>query len=151
MARVAKELSRLEVSRIKKSGLHFVGGVPGLILQVTETGARTWILRATIGSKRRDLGLGGYPSVTLGGAKDAARLAREKIRQGIDPIEERSAAKSALLAARAAEISFKEAGEKYVAAAEGGWKNLKHAAQWTSTLEMYVLLAAVSFRTNLAA
>ena len=44
-----------------------------------QTGApqngRTWILRATIGGRRRDMGLGGYPDVTLAGAREAERIA----------------------------------------------------------------------------
>jgi integrase len=138
MPRTAKELSALEVSRLKRAGYHFAGGVPGLILQVTEGGGRTWILRAMVGGKRRDIGLGGYPSVTLAGAKEAARAAREKIRNGIDPVEERLAARSALMAARASSITFEDAAKKYIAAKEAGWKNAKHAAQWTATLEKYV-------------
>ena len=83
MARKAKELSALEVGRLAAPGYHFVGGVAGLILQVTETKARSWILRATVGGKRRDIGLGGFPDVTLAGAREAARIAREKIKNGI--------------------------------------------------------------------
>jgi integrase len=138
MPRVAKELSALEISRLKRPGYHFVGGVSGLILQVTDTGARSWILRTMVGGKRRDIGLGGYPSVTLAGAREAARLAREKIRGGIDPVAERFEARSSLSAARASSITFEEAAIKYVSANEAGWKNSKHAAQWAATLRKYV-------------
>jgi hypothetical protein len=65
MPKIAKELSAVEVGRLIKPGFHAVGGVPGLLLQVTETGARTWVLRTLIGGKRRYMGLGGYPAVTL--------------------------------------------------------------------------------------
>ncbi len=138
MPRIAKELSALEIGRLKEPGYHFAGGVAGLVLQVTETGARSWILRTTVGGRRRDIGLGGYPSVTLAGAKEAARAAREQVRQGVNPVQERSAARSALAAQSAASITFKEAAERYIAANEVGWKNRKHAAQWGATLEKYV-------------
>src|SRR4051812_35982149 len=107
MARIAKELGPLAVSRLTKPGLHAVGGVSGLYLQVLPSrvengqpvpGARSWMLRATIAGKRRDMGLGGFPSVTLAGARDRARNARDLIDQGKDPIAERRLAKSALLA-----------------------------------------------------
>ena len=65
MGRKAAELNARAVSRIDEPGMHAVGTVPGLYLQVLESGARTWILRAVIGGKRRDMGLGGYPGVTL--------------------------------------------------------------------------------------
>lgn len=96
MGRKAVELSPLAVSRLKDPGLHFVGGVAGLALQVLPTGGRTWVLRVMVGSRRRDMGLGGFPDVTLAGAKEAAREARKLIREGIDPIESARVAKSAL-------------------------------------------------------
>ncbi len=61
MARKAAELGALVVQRLSQPGLHFVGGVAGLALQVKTTAARSWILRATVGGKRRDIGLGGFP------------------------------------------------------------------------------------------
>jgi hypothetical protein len=76
----AKELSALEVSRLITPGLHFVGGVTGLALQVTSPTARSLILRIPVGGKRTDIGLGRYPSVMLAGAKDAARVDRDKVR-----------------------------------------------------------------------
>ena len=69
MPRQAAELGALAVSRIATAGYHAVGGVAGLYLQVLPTGGRTWILRADIGGRRREMGLGGYPSVTLSGAR----------------------------------------------------------------------------------
>lgn len=137
MARKAKELSALEVGRLTTPGYHFVGGVAGLILQVTDTTARSWILRATVGGRRRDIGLGGFPDVTLAGAREAARISREKIKAGIDPVAERQAARSTLAAAVASAMTFKQAAQKYIEANEAGWKNAKHAAQWTSSLETY--------------
>ena len=138
MARKAKELSALEVGRDCTSpGLHFVGGVAGLALQVTPLGARSWILRVMVGGKRREMGLGGFPDVTLAGAKEAARAARAKIKEGIDPIEEAKAKRSALHAARAASMTFSEAAAAYIAVMEPEWTNDKHASQWRNTLATY--------------
>lgn len=137
MPKKAKELSALEVNRLTAPGLYFVGGVAGLALQVTGADSRSWILRATVGSRRRDMGLGGFPDVTLAGAREAARTARAKIKDGIDPVEETKAKRSALLAAQASAITFGEAAAKFIQAHESGWKNAKHASQWTTTLETY--------------
>ena len=49
MPKIARELSPLEVGRLKAPGLVFVGGVPGLSMQITPTGARSWILRRGAG------------------------------------------------------------------------------------------------------
>ncbi len=137
MARKAKELGALEVSRLTAPGLHAVGGVAGLALQVSGTGARSWILRAMVGGKRRDMGLGGYPDVTLAAAKEAARAARAKIKNGIDPVQDAKAKRSALYAARAAAMTFSEAAAAYIGVREVEWKNAKHASQWRNTLETY--------------
>jgi integrase len=137
MARKAKELGALEVSRLDTPGLHAVGGVAGLSLQVTDRGARSWILRALVGGKRREMGLGGYPDVTLAGAREAARAARAQISEGIDPVAGRLRARSALAAAVAATMTFSQAAEKYITAHEAGWKSSKHADQWINTLTTY--------------
>ncbi len=83
------------------------------------------------------MGLGGFPDVPLAQAKDKARLARDAISQGVDPIQQRKAAVSKLRASHAAEKTFKEAAESYIEAHGDSWKNAKHRAQWVSTLETY--------------
>jgi integrase len=133
----AKELQALAVSRIKTPGMNFVGEVDGLALQVTASGARSWILRAMIGGKRRDMGLGGYPDVTLQGAREAARNARAKIKQGVDPIEEGRAARSLLAADRASALTFEQCAFAYIGVKESEWVNVKHAQQWRNTLSTY--------------
>lgn len=137
MARKAEELSALEIGRIVTAGYHYVGGVAGLVFQVSKSGSKSWLLRVLVGGKRREIGLGGFPDVTLAGAKEGARNLREKIKRGIDPVAEKMAARSALAAAVASSLSFKQAAEKYIEANESAWKNAKHAAQWASTLETY--------------
>lgn len=137
MARETKEMSALEVGRISALGYHFVGGVSGLVLQVSKTGTKSWLLRVLVGGKRREIGLGGFPDVTLAGAREAARLTKEKIKSGIDPVAERQAARSTLAAAVASAMTFKQAAQRFIEANEAGWKNAKHAAQWTTTLETY--------------
>ncbi|MCC4115344.1 integrase arm-type DNA-binding domain-containing protein [Aromatoleum toluclasticum] len=137
MPKKAKELSALEVQRLTKPGLYAVGGVAGLQLQVLPSGARTWVLRVVIGGKRRDMGLGGYPDVTLAGAREKAREARVLIEEGKDPIAQRAAARSALAAARGAEITFDECARKFIESKSVEWKNQKHGAQWSATLETY--------------
>jgi hypothetical protein len=125
MPKQAKVLGPLAVKNLTTPGLHFVGEVPGLALQVLPTGARTWILRVTIGARRREMGLGGYPEVSLADARTLARQARQRIRDGIDPIEERRAARSALLASAANIMTFKTAAEALIASKEAEWKNPK--------------------------
>lgn len=137
MPKIARELSAIEVSRLKAPGLVSVGVVPGLHLQVSATGARSWILRVKVGTKRRDMGLGQFPGVTLAQAREKARQAREKIEQGHDPILERERAQSRLKAEQASAITFESAARAFMDAKSAEWSNTKHAAQWTATLNTY--------------
>lgn len=136
MPKLAKEMGALEVAALKTPGLYFVGGVQGLALQVTPALARSWTLRAVVGGKRRDMGLGSYsPSgITLAKARTAALEARELIKQGVDPIQRQQEAQSALRASMAEALTFKECAEKYIKAHAAGWKNAKHQQQWRNTL-----------------
>lgn len=137
MPKLPEPLGPLAVSRLTRPGLHAVGGVPGLALQVLASGGRTWILRVMIGNRRREMGLGGYPGVTLAMAREAAREARDMIRRGIDPIESARAARAALKVEPTVSYTFKAAAEAYIASHEAGWKNPKHRDQWTATLKNY--------------
>jgi len=144
MPRVANELSALEVKRLKHPGrgrnvTFAVGGVSGLYLQVTPNNGRTWLLRAKVGEARREIGLGGYPDVTLAMARDRAREAKDQIRRGIDPIEGRKAARAALTAAQRRGLTFADATDKYLAAKLDAFKNPKHRQQWRNTLATYAL------------
>ncbi|BAZ94290.1 integrase [Thiohalobacter thiocyanaticus] len=137
MPKRAKELGAAEVRRLNKPGLNPVGGVAGLYLQVAESGARSWILRVTVGSKRRDIGLGGYPDVPLAQAREKAREMREQIREGVDPVLQRKAARDALIAAQAKVITFDEAARRFIKAKAQEFRNPKHTAQWETTLQAY--------------
>lgn len=117
--------------------MNFVGGVAGLGLNVNTGGSRSWVFRARVAGVRRDMGLGGFPDVTLAQAREMARTARAKIRAGIDPIEETRAARSALIAARMSAVSFSKATEQYLEAHEAAWSNPKHRQQWENTLTTY--------------
>lgn len=136
MPKIATPLSAAQVARLTRPGLHSVGNPPGLQMQVTTSGARTWILRVLVGKKRRDIGLGGYPAVSLAQARERAREARDKVWRGVDPVEERKAARAALLAQQNV-LTFDECARRYLSGKTVEFKNPKHAAQWKSTLAMY--------------
>lgn len=101
----------------------------GLFLYVKPSGARSWVLRYQVQGRRRDLGLGSYPDVTLAMARDRATAARRLIVEGEDPIAKKQQTKAK---------TFEEAALELIVSKRSGWKNAKHAAQWTSTLETYV-------------
>lgn len=136
MAKKARELSALAVQRLKEPGRYAVGGVDGLHLRIVGE-SRAWVLRIKIGNRRCDIGLGPYPEVSLADARDAARDHRKKVRDGIDPLQERQQARAALRVERAKSKTFKDCAEAYVEAHKAGWKNDKHIKQWSATLETY--------------
>lgn len=137
MPKKAVELGALQVSRLKETGRHAVGGVAGLHLWIKPTGAKSWILRVLVGPIRKDIGLGGFPDVTLAGARDAARRARDQIVQGIDPVEQRKQARALLMAESATAKTFRQCAKAYIESKGEEWQNPKHRQQWTNTLETY--------------
>lgn len=137
MPRKAQELSALAIKRLEKRGHHAVGGVAGLLLQITRSGSKSWILRATVGQKRRDIGLGGYPDVTLAEAREKARQARLQIEQGVDPVQARQEVRSQLEAAQQSDITFEKSAREYMASKSKEWRNAKHSQQWENTLRAY--------------
>ncbi len=137
MPRKARELTPVEVRRLARPGRWSVGGVDGLALQVAASGARSWVLRVTVAGRQREMGLGSFPSVTLAEAREKARSHRAAAAVGTDPIAQRQVAQTAAAAHRSARQTFSTVAAKYIAQHEGTWKNAKHAAQWTSTLQNY--------------
>lgn len=144
MPRIAEELTALDVKRLahpggKRNVLFSVGGVPGLHLQLTPNNGRSWVLRTVVGTKRRDIGLGGFPGITLSQARDKAREARAQIEKGVDPVLERKATKAALVAAQRRGLTFAAAVEMALSAKLDAFKNPKHRQQWENTLQTYAI------------
>jgi integrase len=136
MPKRSRELSAMEVGRLREEGDHNVGGIPGLYLQII-SGSRAWILRFKIGTRRRRMGLGGFPAVPLAQARERAREAHKLIDSGVDPIDARDALKKAAVASQARALTFKKACERFIAVKESEWSNPKHRQQWEKTLETY--------------
>jgi integrase len=140
MPRKAEELGALAVAAINEPGRHAVGGVAGLCLQVLPADAdkaagRSWVLRVMIAGKRKEIGLGGFPDVPLKDARAKAREFREAIDKGLDPAEERKAAKARLLAEAGRLLTFEQAAKDYLAAHEREWTGKAHRRQWFYMLE----------------
>jgi integrase len=107
-------------------GRHMDGTVRGLTLLVWPTGARSWVVRYQLVGKRRDMGLGPYPEVSLARAREKALEARRLVKEGLDPLAERG---------RAKRLTFKAAAEQLLESKRPGWRNAKHAWQWEATLK----------------
>ena len=100
-----------------------------LYLQVKPTGARSWVQRMVIRGRRRELGLGGFPLVSLTEARALAHANRKMARGGGDPLAERRRA--------AGMPSFAEAAERVWADKRPGWRHSRHIRDWLASLERY--------------
>jgi hypothetical protein len=95
---------------------------------VKPSGSKSWVLLYTFAGRRREMGLGRYPDVTLASARRKALQLREVLISGCDPLTARE---------RPLSPTFGEVADKYVATHEASWKNAKHIAQWRMTLTKY--------------
>lgn len=137
MPRKIGELSAIKIRKLNSKGLFSVGGVSGLYINITNTVSKNWILRIKIAGTRRDIGLGGYPSISLSDARNKARVLRDQIQDGIDPIEERRAMVSRVIALQAEQKTFAEVAKMYIGNHSWKWTNSKHTQQWTNTINTY--------------
>lgn len=139
--KVTNALTPLAVKNAKP-GRYADGG--GLYLLVKPSGARSWVYRATIGGKVRDIGLGpasGHDAVPLVRARDLARDKVAEAKAGAVPVSDRrkraQQAKATAQAERIAGATFKATAEAHIALHEGGWRNDKHRWQWGASLEAF--------------
>ncbi len=117
--------------RNAKAGTLSDGG--GLMLVTKASGARSWVLRVQADGKRRDYGLGASPAVSLAQAREKAAMLRRQVKEGADPLEAKREAKAGRI--EAATRTFETVARKMHGDLAPGFKNVKHAAQWLSTLE----------------
>lgn len=129
------KLSAAAVSRQKVPGHYGDGG--GLWLQVSTVGTKSWVFRFTRLGKTREMGLGALHTVSLADAREKAAACRKQLLDGVDPIEARASQRVTDQAATARALTFDQCAEQYIEAHRAGWRNEKHAAQWTATLSTY--------------
>ena len=137
MPKKAKELKPLQVRNLRK-GTHRVGGCIGLCLSVVSDTNKHWTLRARIGGKDHEIGLGSYPTVTLEEARRLGRECQEQIKKGLNPIEERRKKHEVLRSKQSKNITFQNAFYEFYKIKKSVLSNPKHAAQWESTMQQYV-------------
>lgn len=114
----------------------------GLLLEVRATGSKAWLCRVTVAGRRRDMGLGDYPTVSLAAARARAIEMKRQARAGLDPGNERERVAAALLAAEAARRdadarTFRAVAAGCIAAQTPGWKNGRTADLWRTSLALH--------------
>lgn len=120
------KLSARKVQFLSKPGRHSDGG--GLYLNVKNTGGKSWCYMWVRNGRRREMGLGGFPGVTLSMARDRAQNARELVANDKDPIVAKR---------KEMVITFGEAADHLVETLKQDWSSEKHRQQWKRTVSHY--------------
>jgi len=119
-------LSARKVQTATRPGRYADG--QNLYLNVTASGARSFVFLYKLNGKQREMGLGSAKDVTLAEARERAAIHRHVLASGVDPMTARS---------RPASTTFGEEADRYIAAMESDWRNPKHRAQWRMTLAVH--------------
>ncbi len=121
------KLTVAKVKSITNPGRYGDGGT--LFLFVKPSGSKSWVQRLTIHGVRRDIGLGGFPLVSLSEARIKAFANRKlaRIDDG-DPLAGKRKARMP---------TFREAAEKAHKANRARWRADKHAKNWLQSLKRY--------------
>ena len=124
-------------------GLTRVEDSAGLYLNVKGK-ARSWTLRFRDPARKgkiREMGLGPFPEISLAGAREKAKQARELIRDGHDPIKVRERKRAAAVAEAAVKppVTFAEAVSKYLDARAAIWRHPRAREAWLSPIALYAL------------
>ena len=114
----------------------------GLLLQVNKSGSKDWLVRVTIAGKRRDMGIGGWPVVSLAQARAKALAVRRDIEAGLDPIEKQREDERKAKADREAREEedkriFEATLDAYLKAEAPSWKTAKTAKSWRASLKQH--------------
>ena len=120
------KLSATRVRALKAPGRYSDGD--GLHLFISKRGGKSWVQRKTVDGRRRDIGLGGYPSVSLAQARKRAADNREAIASGRDPVADKH---------KAAMPTFGEAAYAVHEVNKPRWRNGSHTSAWIQTLERH--------------
>ncbi|KAA5603961.1 site-specific integrase [Roseospira marina] len=133
---MAGKLSARRIATLKEPGSYADGD--GLYLKITKDGGRNWVFRYQMDKRRREMGLGRLVDVSLAEARDLLTEARRHVREGRDPIDVRNAARAAnATPAAGSGPTLRAFAADLIAAKAPAWRNPKHAAQWSATLETY--------------
>ena len=117
------------VRNVSQAGRYCDG--QGLYLDVRPSGSRGWIQRLTIRGRRTELGLDGFPLVSLKEAREKAFANRKLAREGGDPLSEKRRVEST--------PTFADATRQVWNQLRPGWRSPQHAQLWLSSLERYAV------------
>lgn len=130
MSQIKNRLSARDVANATRPGMHGDGG--GLYLRVQKAGSKQWVYVYHLDGKRREAGLGGYPTVGLTEARAKRDAGRAKVLAGDSPNARRR--RDRRLGSGA---TFGEVALGLLADIEVGFRNAKHRTQWRTSLQTH--------------
>ncbi|MGF6313935.1 tyrosine-type recombinase/integrase [Pseudomonas frederiksbergensis] len=132
------KLNPKQVENLTEPGTYEDGD--GLRLVVKPTGRKSWLLRFQLAGRRREMGLGSYPEVSLKKARKDASDKRGQLSDGVDPLAardiERAAQREAQRISAAKQLKFETLAKEYCDAHGGTWSD-KWRKGWLRKLELY--------------
>jgi integrase len=129
-------LSQTRADKLQAPGRYRDGR--NLYLQITASGNRSWLFRYEIHGRERAMGLGPCADFSLAEARERARLARQQLRDGVDPLAQAHEARAKAAAAAAKVITFKAAAAGYFEINSKNWTSVKHREQFHSRMNDFV-------------
>ena len=132
----AGKLTAIEVKQLRQPGRHSDGD--GLYLFVDpRNGYKSWVQRITVEGKRRDFGLGGYPTVSLAEARRKAEANKPQAAK----VEARPKPVKATKKSTSTAPMFREVAYQFHAQASETWKNKKTGLNWEQRAVKYIFPA----------
>jgi len=126
------------IRSLKTPGRYTDPSTTGLNLQVKKNGGKYWTVRFVAAGKRQDLSLGSYPTISLKTARTRAIDVRTQLNRNELPQPTwRPLASNRPVLAEETKMTFRDYSAECIAAKRAEWRNEKHAAQWSSTIETY--------------
>ena len=120
------QLSVTRINTLRTPGRYGDGN--GLYLRVTQTGTKSWIQRIVVNGRRRDLGLGAYPDVSLADARRLTAANRSAVAAGQDPTAKQ---------APTTQLTFEETARRYFETHSPSWRSSRHTSNWLSRLKRH--------------
>ena len=136
-----------QIKALRIKGLYKVQGAKRLYISVSRSGSKNWIFRYTLADKRPEIGLGGYPTVSLATARIQANKLNEMVQQGIDPKEEKLKKHTYIKIEREKReiesnlVTFLQVAREVYVMKRPEWKSERHAKLWWASLENHVFPA----------
>ena len=122
------KLTAVSVKAASKPGRLGDGGT--LYLNIARGGTKSWVQRIAIDGRRHDIGLGGWPVVSLASARRRAAENRSAVADGRNPLAEKC---------RSTVPTFRKAATRTLETLKPRWRNRKHSVSWMQTLERHAM------------